>query len=328
MTAPVFSALGATLVGASGTTFNFPVPAGVAADEVVVILMYTEMNTSATITWPAGFTQLAMADNTTSGHRLYCAWKRASGADSGNYTVTFSISTNFTGGVAMRISGCVTSGDPFSIPSPAAGVTTSNQTAAPALSVTTTFADTLLLYFDSSFSQGSSWTPPTGMTEQRDGDSGLWSVNSLAKSTPGSTGSLSATYGTSASLSSILVVANSTFATQISMSESVGVADASGNQARASTELVTATDTMGDQARASIEPVGMQDAVAVDKGTGVLRPLLLEPTSGYVYAGFQLTTPVRLDAGGTVTIAAGAQMPFNDGIDNEGELIVEGSLTA
>jgi hypothetical protein len=124
------------------------------------------------------------------------------------------------------------------------------------------------------------------------------------------------------------VVANSTFATQISMSESVGVADASGNQARASTELVTATDTMGDQARASIEPVGMQDAVAVDKGTGVLRPLLLEPTSGYVYAGFQLTTPVRLDAGGTVTIAAGAQMPFNDGIDNEGELIVEGSLTA
>lgn len=200
MASPTFAALGTTAGGGSGVNVNLPVPAGMAADEVAVILLYIESDTA--VTWPANFDLIATAENNTAAneHRLYMAAKRATGADTGNYTVSHG--SAWRSGVAFRLSGVLNTGTMLSIVQATQGATTTNGTAAPSLSLTTTTADTLLIYLAGSFNGGATWTPPTGFTEQRDAEE--WSVNSLAQAAAASTGSLSATLSASGANTSIL----------------------------------------------------------------------------------------------------------------------------
>lgn len=195
--------MGATYAGGSGTSAAIPVPAGMAANELALVFLYVE--TDAAITLPTGFTQAALAENNmvTKEHRLYLSWKRATGADTGTYTFSWTGSA-WRSGYAMRVSGAITTGDPFDTGTGATvtGVTTLVDTVPPALSLTTTQADTLLVYGAVGYDGPNTWTPPTGMTERADAENQL--AATLAQAAAAGTGNLQGTYSAATALSAFL----------------------------------------------------------------------------------------------------------------------------
>lgn len=192
MTLPVFGVAGTYLTGTSATA-AVAVPSGVTAGQVILVHLYKE--STATVTPPSGFTELTPAPFTTSSvHTHHVFWKRATGSDSGTYSFTWSGST-FREAVAIRYTGCATSGVPVDVFNTAARST--NGTVTPAVSLTTTGADRLLEWAGSNFNAGS-WTPPSGFTERVDA-AGCLSVATLGQSTAGSTGSVTGTCSGSSS---------------------------------------------------------------------------------------------------------------------------------
>ena len=189
MASPTFGAAGTYLTGVNASTAAFAVPTGAAADEIMVVGMYLEG--TAAVTPPTGFTQKSRPTTGSGGsdHDLIVFWKRCTGADSGTY------SFSWTGGLwregaCVRISGCVTSGDPFNVVGTNAS-TTAGSGVTPASSNTTTVTDTLQLFVGSNFN-GGAWTPPSGYTERVDNSSDL-TVATLAQATAGASGSITAT---------------------------------------------------------------------------------------------------------------------------------------
>lgn len=186
MASPAFGSAGTYLSGASSTTAAFAVPASVAANDVIIVTYYSE-DTTGTVTAPGGF---AVKTDTivTGNHRLVIAWKRASGADTGTYSFTTTNAAWREGG-AVRYTGVVTSGDPFD-------VTSTNQatsgTTTPAVSVTTTVADTLLVWAMSNFNGGTA-SAPSGYTLRLSGAGGDAAQATLAQASIGGSGSITAT---------------------------------------------------------------------------------------------------------------------------------------
>lgn len=186
MAAPAFGSAGTYLAGASSTTAAFAVPASVAANDVIVVSYYSE-DAVGTITAPGGFT--VKTDTIVTGnHRLVIAWKRATGADTGTYSFTTTNAAWREGG-AVRYTGVVQSGDPFD-------VTSTNQaqtgTTTPAVSVTTTQADTLLVWAMSNFNGGTA-AAPSGYTLRLNTAGGDAAQATLAQPTAGGSGSITAT---------------------------------------------------------------------------------------------------------------------------------------
>lgn len=180
---------------ASGAT-NIAVPASVAADDIIVIFIHKEALAEAPTctnfvkpsSGAAGFDEIA---NTT--HSLYIGYKRATGADAGNYSVSVGGTNAWTEMACLRITGAITSGSPWDGTPQSA--TASTGTTAPSVSITTSVIDTLLFYSATHFN-GGAWTPPTGMTERTDLGGALTS-DTLAQAAAGSSGSLSASCATS-----------------------------------------------------------------------------------------------------------------------------------
>jgi len=112
MAAPVYQTQGSLAAG-NRSTAPVPVPSGVAADNVIITLAHFESD--AAITPPSGFTQKYMREQNDAGgaFREYVFWKRATGADSGTYDFSWDATSPWSEWVALRISGCVTTGDPF-----------------------------------------------------------------------------------------------------------------------------------------------------------------------------------------------------------------------
>ncbi len=152
----------------SVTSINVPVPTGVAADDVIVIwLGQWEGGFNPTITPPSGF---ASAGTWSSGDGLArnsVWWKRATGADSGNYAFSWTGGAGWTTGQAVAFTGVVTSGNPIGSQFTSAVGTFGSCTA---LNLTVGAGDGLVwcCYNDSSGAH----TPPTGWTETADVDSG------------------------------------------------------------------------------------------------------------------------------------------------------------
>lgn len=69
----------------NGGTPSIAVPSGVAAGDIVVLVIQRDV-AGATFTWPTGFTQLKDIDQTGDGGSVGIAWKRLTGADAGTYT--------------------------------------------------------------------------------------------------------------------------------------------------------------------------------------------------------------------------------------------------
>lgn len=143
-----------------------PVPAGAASGHVAVIDLeiWLDTSTDPTITWPAGFTQIGYVESTTDGFtRLYRALKVLTGADSGNYSMSWS-GSYWNQAQATLWSG-VNGTTPQDVAT-ASAVTASNTSHA-APSLTTGNAGCGMLFSEANENSSTS-TPPTGYTEQQE----------------------------------------------------------------------------------------------------------------------------------------------------------------
>ena len=184
--APPVHASSQTLAVASGrTSVAIPVPASVAAGDLILVHIIKE-NTAA-ITPPAGFT-LKSQVTAGSGSQQSVYWKYATGADAGTYTFSWTGST-FAGGSSHRITASVGSGDPYDVfdHEVAAGASTSS----PAVQFTTTGVDRLLVWHAMAENGSAVWTQPTGFTEvlQSSNQSTAWKNHLTAIDTGALTGS-------------------------------------------------------------------------------------------------------------------------------------------
>lgn len=193
MAVPTFVAAGTSVINSATASIAFPVPAGVAANDIVLAHLYKENN--AAVTPPAGFTQVGTPAAVTTGNAQwhYLFWKRATGADSGTYTFTWTGST-YNSGQTGAYRGCITSGTPVELSTSA--VNTTSTTTTPNLSFTTTGADRLLVWAGTNFSE-SNWTAPTGFTLRGDSTAIVQAFATRNWPTAGATGNVSGTSSTS-----------------------------------------------------------------------------------------------------------------------------------
>jgi subtilisin family serine protease len=106
--APAFGSAGAA-AGALGTTINVPYPAGINANDLLVLLVMTRE--SADIATPAGFTA-GDARGQNGGLRAEWFWKRATGSETGTLTVTKASGSALLYGRMFRFTGAATTGTP------------------------------------------------------------------------------------------------------------------------------------------------------------------------------------------------------------------------
>lgn len=198
MAAPAFQTAG-TLSGVAATSALVPVPSGVAANDIIVVWLYKE-NANA-VTPPSGFTQ--KASQAATDHSAYLFWKRATGADSGTYSFSWT-GSNWREADSLRISGCITTGDPFDTGTGAVVTNVNNTagTASPAVSLTTTDVDRLLVWGATSFA-GGAWTPPGTFTERTDISSDTTTATKTL-AVAGASGSISGTCAGSGRMTAFL----------------------------------------------------------------------------------------------------------------------------
>ncbi len=265
MAAPAFGAIGTRLAGATSGTAAVPVPAGVTAGQIVYVFLYLEADRA--ITAPSGFALLGGANQATGNHWTYVYWKRATASDSGTYSFTFT--STFREGVALRVTDAIATGDPNDVFAKA-GRSTSG-TVTPAVSVTTTGVDRLLIWFGSDFSTGS-WTPPSGYTERLD-DATEITVATRTQAAAGSSGSVTGTSTGSnqqtAWLVAVLPTADTVAAVSATRSSTATLAaqrsDAAAVTAsRASAPTVTAVRSDSAAAAAATGPAGLVTGLRTD----------------------------------------------------------------
>jgi hypothetical protein len=201
MAAPAFDTAGTVLGGSNSTAANVPVPAGVVADDIVLVLLYVE--TTHAVTPPAGFAEAPASPADVSAgiqsHDLHVYWRRATGADSGTYGFTLAAGVGWRSGVAMTISGCIATGSPFDTgtgaPNSAVKTTTADGSV-PAVSLTTTGPDRLLVWMASCYNGGGTFDTVPGFTENIDPGAGeSWAVDTKVQAVAGPSGSLTSAYG-------------------------------------------------------------------------------------------------------------------------------------
>lgn len=194
MAAPGTPVAGAYFSPGFGTSAAIAVPAGVANLDVVLVSLHKE-NSNA-VTAPADFTLYGGAPValTSPGYWHYLYWKRATGADSGTYSFSWS-GSDWRTGIACRVPGCITTGDPIDAHNSAVSATQS--TTMPAVSLDTTGPDRLIIWLADLWDTAA-FTAPTGYTRPTNS----WTTNRLldlcyvTQAAAGSTGSVTGTIGT------------------------------------------------------------------------------------------------------------------------------------
>jgi hypothetical protein len=154
------------LTGASAATAVVTLPASIAANDIVVIVLYKE--SAAAVTAPSGFTEKLNVQTTSDVHGQWVLWKRMAGGETGTVTVSWTGAT-YRVAAAHRVTGCVTTGDPWG------GTTTAIDntllaTTTPAVSIGSTATDSLLFWSDTDFAGGVTFTVPSGYTNRGSSD--------------------------------------------------------------------------------------------------------------------------------------------------------------
>lgn len=162
---------------------NVPVPSGAATNDIALVALEMWEVGNPTVTPPAGFALLT--EVLTGQVKLKVFWKRLTGADSGNYTFSWS-GTQWSQGHAMLVSGARPTGNPVSIFNSATGTSATT----PTTSVTTAFQP-FLAHFASSENGTTQTAPPTGFTNAQNGN-----VLRTNYAIPGTTGTHTASGGT------------------------------------------------------------------------------------------------------------------------------------
>ena len=202
---PQFGSAGSHLLGATASSAAVPVPSGVAAGDVILVHLYKQ-NTNA-VTPPAGFTEIGTAQQTTGSvisHHVF--WKRATGADSGTYSFTWT-GSNWRAALATRYTGCVSTGNPYDSGggAPNGAARSSSGTTTPAVSLTTQGPDRLLVWSGTNFNSGA-WTMPSGFTAvESDQADELSSTAYKAQAAAGATGSITGSCASSANETAWLI---------------------------------------------------------------------------------------------------------------------------
>jgi hypothetical protein len=196
MAAPTWNAIGTLLNGTFTNTVAIPVPAGLVLNSVILVGIYCE--TGDTISGPAGFTQAPNSPAAMAGQNLLSVWwKRqtsatGAGETTGTYAFTKSTTTSaWWTAVAARFQGCITTGNPIDV-SNSATKTTSTTATTPAVSVTTTGADELLVFWATAYPGGGTWTQSSGFTERQEQES--LTLADKTQAAAGASGSVVATY--------------------------------------------------------------------------------------------------------------------------------------
>jgi hypothetical protein len=150
------------------SSLNVPVPTGAAAGDIAVISLVQWNASTPTVTPPSGFVQKGATWTSSDGvAKNSIWWKRLTGADTGNYSFSWTGGVMWSGAICALFTGCATSGDPWdAVATPTTG-TWGNPTS---ISVTTTDAAGGLFWAVYNDTSGTH-TPPTGFTEIADIDS-------------------------------------------------------------------------------------------------------------------------------------------------------------
>ncbi len=195
--APVWQA-SSTIAASTGANVTVTLPAHQAGD--IFLLQVVVRDTNDTITWPAGWTQLATVDRGTTA-RYWWAWTRATSSAETNPTVTKSTTTGDTYAAVTTYRGALGSGNPWDV----VGTPNTATTAAHVLNgVTTTVADTLIIASlcgedNSAASTTYTATDPSSLLqklydESTTGADGACAAGAAAKTTAGATGNVTATW--------------------------------------------------------------------------------------------------------------------------------------
>lgn len=107
MAVPVYEDRGAFNAYGGSSTNDVAYPTTVNSNDILVIIILAFGNRTATT--PTNWNALA---STSDSRSVFTFWKRATGSESGNETVTISSSVNSTS-IMMRFSGCITTGTPY-----------------------------------------------------------------------------------------------------------------------------------------------------------------------------------------------------------------------
>jgi hypothetical protein len=311
--APLFGAIGTAVTYATRTNTLVPVPAGTAANDVVVVYIYQDNATLQVITPPAGFTEIVFNPQlqTTGPQRFQIWWKRLTAADTGTYT--FSHGSSHTEAVAVRYTGAVTTGTPYELLQ--FGIQNITSTTLPSLSGTTSGPDRLLIYAATSY-QTVDFTPPTGFTERLDTDD--LTVTDKPQATAGDTGAVVGTVSTASRTTAALLAlipgalppvnytspqADTAGATD-SVSDGLGkaVADtaaatdaAAGLLSKSASDVAAGTDSANDaMVRAPADILGLFETV----DAAIVRPDIQDyqfviPDAGWMPFGYGQTIVVE-----------------------------------
>lgn len=148
------------------SSINVPVPTGTAANHIALLALEQWESTNPTVTWPSGFTQITQV--VSGSQKLKAAWKRLTGADTGNYTPSWT-GSQWTVGHCVLFSGCKTSGDPIGVNFNTA---TATGTGTPSTAVTVGYTAPGLVHFVANENSALQTTPPSiggnAMTETED----------------------------------------------------------------------------------------------------------------------------------------------------------------
>ncbi|MFI7678577.1 hypothetical protein [Actinophytocola sp. NPDC049390] len=166
------------------SSINVPVPSGAASGDVALVALGMWEIGNPTVTAPSGFTLLTTV--LSGSQKLKIFWKRLTGADTGNYTFSWS-GSQWTIGHAALFTGVLASGDP--IGSNFNSATAASGTTIPSTSVTVAGAHGLAHFVANENS--ATHTPPTNFTEV--GESNYLASNYRL---PGASGTYTASGGT------------------------------------------------------------------------------------------------------------------------------------
>jgi hypothetical protein len=252
MAAPTFHSIGTQLQGTVSTA-SLAKPGTMSDGDVVLALVFINSTTTVSSA-PSGFTQasgspIAVASGG-GAHSMVAYWKRVTTASGEPSTYDFVLSgSQYVNGCAAAYSGCVASGTPLDVTNSAHFDT--NATATPNVAVTTSTANTLLVFQGGNWS-GGAWTPPTSFTERVDTGDRVHTIDDLAQAAAGSSGNVSATNASSAPctawLGALLPVASGTTqnaAATISITDTVTSA---ATMTKPADTAVTVTDTVASAA--------------------------------------------------------------------------------
>lgn len=282
MAVPVFQTSGALAYSATTrTTSSIPVPTGVASGDVILVYLYIE-DAYPTVTPPTGFTEITFATTpdtggtNRNGQRVF--WKRASAADTGTYAFTHTAC--ITEGVALRFTGVLATGTPYEAQS--AALRASAGTTTPAVSITTTGVDRLLVWASTDYNSSSFTAPTQGgtWTERYDAAKDL-AVDTLPLATAGTVSNITSTITSGFATASVLAllpaasILTPSFPETVTMTETVATAVAY-NRSVTETEALTETVTVARGLNPSVptETVALTETATAVRGLN--RPVPTE----------------------------------------------------